>query len=513
MIILSIHVGHDSSVCVLKDGVVLYFCENERLNHEKHTQIFSEAFLYALRNYIPDYVFVTHLGNELPNCPPPGGALEQIRLLIDHFSYHYWNNKEPVIYDSDEHHWYHASNAFYSSGFDEATVVVIDAGGKKANADLSEKESIFKYSYDEKPQLLFSGMNEIGSIWMELSISFFGEKGWYNSGKIMGASAYGKNDPTCPPAYLNNRANYNFLEYVKTKEMSLEDASFRLQNDSFDPLCSIIDHAIEMTNPTNICLSGGFFMNVVNNYKLLEKYPNINIWIDPICQDSGISIGCSKHYYYDITNSKTKHPLETIYLGNEANYDRDLKENESERKTTPLEVAQLLSNKNIVAIYQGRSEAGPRALGNRSLLYDPRDPNGRDVVNTIKRREYYRPFAGTVLEEHVHDWFDMSGIDNSPYMTYAVRTKQTTTNLAPALQHIDGTSRIQTVNKNQNKHYYELISAFYDITGIPMVLNTSFNLAGDTMVDNMADAMKTCREGKIPYLYCPERSMLIEFNH
>lgn len=520
MIILSMSLSHEASVCVLEDGKVVYYCENERINHFKHSIDFSGALIQAMDNYVPDFIFVSYLHNE---------KVEKIKdyivFLMNFYSIKKWKNKKPKLYFSGEHHWYHASNAFYGSGFDDSTVIVIDGSGKEIIRDdgiYREQESIFKYSYDNSELIWSATRNEypdddlirgISIIWETICSYFFGEDKWYNAGKLMGASAYGENNPDHPRAYLNNQGNPDFVDYVKNGKISFEDASYRLQQDSFDPLCSIIDRAIKMTNPTNICLSGGFFMNVVNNYKLLKRYSNINFWIDPICYDGGISIGCAKHFYYDITKDKTKHPLVTPYLGNRANYDRDLNDNEVEREITPSEVARLIANRNVVALYQGLAEAGPRALGNRSILYDPRDPNGRDLVNTIKKREYYRPFAGTVLEEHAHEWFDLGPLNNSPFMMYAVETKSEKSHLVPALQHSDKTSRIQTINKKQNKHYYELISAFYNITGIPMVLNTSFNLSGDTMVDNMADAIKTCREGKIPYLYCPERSILIEFNH
>lgn len=177
-----------------------------------------------------------------------------------------------------------------------------------------------------------------------------------------------------------------------------------------------------------------------------------------------------------------------------------------------FDVAKLISEKNIVAIYQGRAEIGPRALGNRSIIYDPRDQNGRDIINDVKGREKFRPFAGTVLEEYAHEWFDMGKLERSPFMMYAVKCKDEYRDIVPALQHNDGTCRVQTVSYLQNPHYYNLIKCFYDITGIPMVLNTSFNLSGEALVDTMDDALWTCRNGKIPYLYCPEKGMMIKFS-
>lgn len=173
------------------------------------------------------------------------------------------------------------------------------------------------------------------------------------------------------------------------------------------------------------------------------------------------------------------------------------------------DIADLILSKNIVAIFQGKSEAGPRALGNRSLLYDPRDFNGREYVNKIKKREWYRPFAGTILYEYVNEWFDMRGIKESPYMMYAVNALEHTFGKIPAILHVDNTCRIQTITKQQNQHYYNLIESFYKKTGVPILFNTSFNLAGEPLVETFDDAIDTLKRCDIKYLYLPEKKQLI----
>lgn len=178
-------------------------------------------------------------------------------------------------------------------------------------------------------------------------------------------------------------------------------------------------------------------------------------------------------------------------------------------EVTYSEVAELLATKNIVAIYQGRTEAGPRALGNRSILYDPRDPDSRDYVNSVKQREYWRPFAATVMLEHVHDWFDMATLKESPYMMYAVPVREDKKDLIPGVIHVDGTCRIQTVTEDQNYHYYNLIKSFYEITSIPLVFNTSFNLGGEVICHTLFDAYTTLDNSSIEYLYLPEEKKLI----
>jgi carbamoyltransferase len=168
-----------------------------------------------------------------------------------------------------------------------------------------------------------------------------------------------------------------------------------------------------------------------------------------------------------------------------------------------------LRNKNIVAVFQGRSENGPRALGNRSILFDPTIEDGKDFVNNVKHREYFRPFAGTILKEHVHEWFDLRGMEESPSMMYAVNCKPGVAEKIPSVIHVDGTCRIQTVTEKQNKHFYDLISEFYKATGTPILFNTSFNLGGDPLVETLHDAMDTLARSEIEYLYLPENGKLI----
>lgn len=173
------------------------------------------------------------------------------------------------------------------------------------------------------------------------------------------------------------------------------------------------------------------------------------------------------------------------------------------------DVARLLADKKIVALFQGRSESGPRALGNRSMLYTPIDPNGREYVNKVKGREYFRPLAASMLLEHCDEWFDMIGIPESPFMTFSFTCREDKKDIIPSVIHVDGSCRIQTVTEQQNFHYYNLIKAFNVITGVPMVLNTSFNLAGEPLVETIDDAFKTFSNSQIDYLYLPELKMLV----
>lgn len=196
--------------------------------------------------------------------------------------------------------------------------------------------------------------------------------------------------------------------------------------------------------------------------------------------------------------------MKTLYLG--PKYDLS---NIQGIETNYDQIAHFLASRKTVAIFQGRSEAGPRALGNRSILYDPRDPDGKDKVNIIKKREAFRPFAASVLLEDAPKWFDMAGLYESPHMMYAMDCFEEHWKTIPAVLHVDHTCRIQTVTSSQNLHYFNLIKAFKNITKVPMLFNTSFNLAGDPLVETPRDAIDTFMKTELDYLYFPEIQRVI----
>ena len=201
----------------------------------------------------------------------------------------------------------------------------------------------------------------------------------------------------------------------------------------------------------------------------------------------------------------------SIYLcGHNPTYEFSLNDNEVEIDNVDVSVVtKLLGAGNIVALFQGKGEAGPRALGNRSLLFDPRIENGKEIVNSVKGREAFRPFAAAVMLEHVNEWFDLGKLSESPFMMYAVDVIQDKATKIPSVIHVDGTCRVQTVTLEQNQNLYNILSAFNNETGVPLLLNTSFNLAGDPIVETVNDALESLRRSKIEYLYLPEISKLI----
>lgn len=327
--------------------------------------------------------------------------------------------------------------------------------------------------------------------------------------------------------------NKEWLHDPSKTPQEYKDFAYMLQENVQRTTYEHIKTYLEHTGHTNLVLTGGFFHNVVANYYIRKKLNEdfgpgkIKIFADPLCHDSGNSHGAAvmAMYMYRCLDelSVKKLKLESLYLGFDHKtteqdlqdcinyYDKIDEEGTIEVVDTSFEeVASLIKDNNIVALFQGRSECGPRALGNRSILYNPTDPNGKDQVNTVKRREWFRPFAASVLYEHVDEWFDMASLDESPFMMYAVDTLEEMIEEIPAVVHVDGTCRLQTVKREQNENYYKLIEEFYKQTEIPMVLNTSFNVAGDTMVETIDDAIQTLCRSKIEYLFLPEFMKLVK---
>lgn len=296
-----------------------------------------------------------------------------------------------------------------------------------------------------------------------------------------------------------------------------------IQYEYENKLYNTIKTYLNKTGHKNVVLSGGCGLNVVANYKVLkrlrsEEYPDLNMFVDPLSHDAGTSLGAG--YFLNVFNQNTKpkdHKLNTLYLGN--SYDIDINKLISKfnkkigiKTIDASGVANLLSENKLVAMYQGRAEAGPRALGNRSILFNPANINGKEIVNKVKKREWFRPFAATILKEHSEEWFDMCGMEESPFMMFAVDVLESKKEKIPCVVHVDGTCRIQTVSKDQNYNFYNLIEKFQEITGIPLLLNTSFNLAGETMVETPEDAIRTLINSDLDFVYFPEISKLVYKN-
>jgi len=301
-----------------------------------------------------------------------------------------------------------------------------------------------------------------------------------------------------------------------------KDMSYKVQQESQELVLKIIRFAVERSGKKNVVISGGYGLNCMANYYYLDqlKDEGINIYVEPVSNDAGTAIGAALLHYHRVSGDKKVREFgESLYLGPHHHYSTEQIIDTADKyggevvEATDDCVINLITEKNIVAMFQGRSESGPRALGNRSILYDPRDPDGKDHVNTVKRREFFRPFAGSILKEDVHEWFDLRGMEETPHMMYAVNCQPGIKEKIPAIIHVDDTCRIQTVTENQNPNYYRLISKFKERTGCPIIFNTSFNLGGEPLVETLDDAVRTLANSDIEYLYLPEYGKMVKVSN
>jgi len=571
--------GHNGATCLLKDGEVVFYIEEERLSRKKYDGG-PLAGMLKIKEYTDslDYLVVAHT--------QPLATAGKIDFTGDDM-YTGWARKLGLIRNLDEpkhpqvidlahlHHELHAACAFYNSGFETAACLIVDGAGTFIPLGDSgetgfELETIFAASYPanfatrfkhigvrgprvalEKLQVPHANRGKPEDIHDVMFTDHCGITKCYEAmteycgfsfieaGKAMGLAPYGKANPDIPPIFLGadarhisnrnlftpnypNGAYIDRVLYPALNNDSLEskmDLAYAVQHACEEQIVRLILDAVKRTGEKNIVIAGGFGLNCVGNYEYLKHLPEgINLFIEPIAHDGGTCIGAAKLVHHEINEDVTRRPHKTIYYGpnyfeKDGKYDARLMDGETIEDATVESIAKLISEETIVCMFQGRSEAGPRALGNRSILFDPRVKDGKDIVNEVKHREWFRPFAGTILQEDVHEWFDLRGMDSTPFMMYAVNCQPGVAEKVPSIIHVDGTCRIQTVTVDENKHYYDLIAEFKRLTGVPILFNTSFNLGGDPLVETIEDALYTLRSSELKYLFLPEVGKLITVPH
>ena len=588
--IAGISLGHNAGVCLLKDGEIIFSIEEERLSKSKHDggPMLSLMKILDYTDKI-DYLVISQTGTyyeyqetaiiEYSREPVYQGLARRLGLIEQPEDGNTGTQSPQVINMFYNHHQLHSAIAFYNSGFETATSVIVDSTGssrkipklwshEKEDSIYFETESFFTCSYQKGIHPLYKQMmcdkggsrtiknchdsilNEtfdlvidegagIGKVWD--SVTDYCGFNINECGKTMGLSAFGSINDELPDLYQNDTANKDLIKvwYPYRTELNVSkywrlndadwdkddlskskgrrDMAFKAQKETQEQVLKLIIKASEMSNNKNIVLSGGYALNCVSNYYYLDtlKEHDINLYVEPNSSDAGTATGAAFLYHSTISNVSKKERIKSLFLGPDYNYSiNDIQEKIEKydadiTKCSYKDVAELIKDGNIVSIFQGRSENGPRALGNRSILFNPTISNGKDIVNKVKGREYFRPFAASVMKEYVHDWFDMKGLDESPHMMYAVDVKEDKKDLIPAVLHVDDTCRIQTVTKENNEHYYNLIDEFYKLTDIPLLFNTSFNLAGDPLVETFDDALKVLNNSGMEYCYMPELSNLI----
>lgn len=459
MIILGINeTSHDASISLLKDGEILFAAHAERYSKKKNDWYNNENIYKDMLNYgTPTHIaYYEHPQLKRSRILLKGGAAD----WKPNFPFNL-----PVKYFS--HHYSHACAGYYTSKFNDAVIVVLDAIGEYNTSTIwigeGEKiKPVKKINYPFSFGLFYSAFTSLVGL-MPNQEEYI----------MMGMAAYGD-----PDRYFNKVNSYfpSIKEQKYNFHKGINDWDNHIgQQEQFDiaaavqkvytlRLMEFMRYAQAKTGKHNLVFMGGCALNCSANTRLWEIFDDI--WIMPNPGDAGSSLGAAAAAYGKHVNWKDP------YLGYDLGGSYPVKDI----------ITGLIRDK-VVAVASGRAEYGPRALGNRSIFADPRDPDIKDKVNLIKKRELFRPFAPVVMEEHASKWFKMDFA--SPYMQYAVECLQP--DKIPSVVHKDGTSRVQTVNKEQHPGLYEVLSNWYAITGVPILLNTSLNIKGQPLLNSVED--------------------------
>tara|TARA_R110000824_G_scaffold163468_1_gene339238 strand:+ start:3684 stop:5294 length:1611 start_codon:yes stop_codon:yes gene_type:complete len=534
MRILGLMSSHDCSFAILQDGNPVFHAELERYIRQKEPEGDPFAFFQdvcgteAWKQFDAITVchgFIEHMKSKFPD------GLNKLMEIVN-------SNSIPLY--SVGHHQSHAANAFYSSNFDQALVVTLDGGG----LDLAANNSFIPTSCTiwegngsrlENISIIHSDFLNIGFAWQRVTRLVFELSAGYpkgnQAGTVMAMACMGD-----PNKYLDYFEKFNFtnssfhfdapdseqyFDFVKMREIASRseqdafDVAAALQKATENKVKQIFDHLIQQTDKKYLCLSGGVVLNSVMTGKLYEWYGDKfeEIYVCPVSYDAGLSIGSAQYVWHHVEDNPriTWKNSATPFLGEiyeESDIQAVLKDkNLKTRKASIQDIIDLLDKQNIISVFSGPSESGRRALGNRSILADPRQLKMKDIINEkVKHRQWYRPFAPSILREKVHEWFEID-ID-SPYMSFVINFKDEVKDRVPAVVHLDGTARLQTVTKEDNGWYYELIKKWDEKTGVPIILNTSFN-DREPIVETPEHAIACFTGTNIDYLYFVEAELLV----
>jgi carbamoyltransferase len=359
----------------------------------------------------------------------------------------------------------------------------------------------------------FYNMPGLGAMYSRASTYVFGD--WNKCGELMGLAPYGRADKIGPLLQLHDgelevpswSAEFTqpWLEespesWEASPAMShWEDLAWRMQDDTERVLLARANWLRETTGAKNLCLAGGVALNCVANGRLAREAGFDNVWIQPAAGDDGIAIGCAYYGHLEIQKKPRSYVMNHAFLGRPYG-EEDVEKTMSgglarfgtvrtASRNVCADAAKVLADGKVIGWFQGRSEFGPRALGNRSILADPRTPEMKDILNKrVKFRQAFRPFAPIVLHERADEIFEGKG--DSPYMLMAKRVAPEWRSKIPAIVHVDGSARVQTVSQDTNPVLHRLLKEFEALTGVPVLINTSFNIKGQPIVETPADAME-----------------------
>jgi carbamoyltransferase len=422
-----------------------------------------------------------------------------------------------------EHHLAHAASTFFVSPFDEAAILSIDGIGETACTLMAKGEGSRIAKVKEIPY-----PHSLGFFYEEVT-TFLGFQRNHDEYKVMALAAFGQ------PRYYDALRELILLKPDGCYEVKIDfhrssllgtpelhkalgvprlwgaplterhaDIAASAQKVLEDTVLHMLAWLHGQTGSDGLCLAGGVALNCVMNERIREESPFKRVWVQPAANDAGTALGAALWVAHAVQNQPRAHVMEHVYWGPE------FSDTEIEAKLLTCKIpyrrvpniaracAELIAQGRLVGWFQGRMEWGPRALGNRSILADPRDPIMRDKVNSIKGREEFRPLAPAVLEESAGDYF--RGGRTSPFMLFAQQALSDKQRDIPAVVHVDGTARVQTVNKKQNPLFYELITEFGKMTGIPVVVNTSLNYQGKPIVATPDQALDCFYNSGLDYL-------------
>jgi len=515
-------ISWNNAACILVDGKLIAMVEEERLNRIKHSprMVAKLAIDYCLNTAgLPldqiDYIAVgfdkaskvafENLGqenifsdlNQAANWLIDGIKYEKT-LPFENFS------QEKIIFIN--HHLAHAASSFFASGFETANIISLDGSG-------GSESGILAIGKGSNIEIIHKIPNKASwGLMYELITEKLGFRRHSGEGKVMGLAAYGTPDPAGLPfvlwdkeiPYIDPKLRQDFIKNIRPRDKNdpiedyHKDLAATLQDTFEKVIIKMAEQLYQKTGYKNICLSGGSALNCSMNGKIAILPFVENIFVQPASHDSGTALGAALYTHVMKTELPPSWIMEHAYWGPEFN-DSEIRialnsfgEKISFKISENIfqETAMFLAEGKIVGWHQGRSEVGPRALGNRSILANPSIPEMKDQINNqVKHREPWRPFAPSVLEEKALRYFDSS--IKSPFMILAFDTKGDYQSEIIAATHVDGTARPQTVNKNTNPKYWSLIQEFEKITGIPAILNTSFNVDGQPIVNTPLEAIET----------------------
>ena len=520
--------GHDCSYCILEDGKPVIHDEYERFIREKEPVGDSVDFLF--KNY-PDYEKIQHLATCYPVSKMTNYS-ESYNKIVKTISEN--GGKIHTV----GHHQSHAANAFFSSNLESATILTIDGGGVEQNLQTTAC-TLWAGNGNKIQNLAIFPMNTInfGGVWTRVTRYVFGlQSGWprgHQAGTVMAMAAFGNSErfhddfmkmltidnqiasykpPTQPKGpnvgtdpvhpYLNR-----WVKIANENDQNRFDLAAGLQSATEALFEQLLHSIISQIDTTNLCISGGVSLNSVMMGKIKSWFPEIKeVYIPPTPHDGGLTLGASQYVWHHILdNPRIKWEDNfTPYLGKtytEEEIQKAIDENleiVSESKTDE-DVVELISNGNIVGVFGGGSESGRRALGNRSILADPRNPDMKDIINKkVKHRQWFRPFAPSIIFEKTGEWF--INPESSPYMQFVLQFKEDMKEKVPAVVHHNGSARLQTVSKNDNKWYHSFLKKWEAHSGVPIILNTSFN-DREPICENPEHAISCFLRTNIDYMY------------